>query len=118
MGMLGLSILGTGCIGFHLPEFMKMPPLNLLRGGGQLGRDQLANRFLIAQYSRPIKGLESNQILSYLGQPQEIEVREKDVSEDWYFIYYKKYKTRPRTDKGIFIVHMYHNKVIDVTVPN
>lgn len=86
----------------------------MLRGGDQVGRDQLANRYLAANRLLALKGLDGNEILTLLGQPQTIEVKEREVSEDWYFTYYKRYKTWPKTDEGQFLIRIYHNKVIDV----
>lgn len=103
-----------GCIGIGMPQPLQRKPYTLLRGGDQIGRDQLANRTLVADLKVPIKGLNSNEVLSILGQPQQIKVTEKNVSEDWYFSYYKRYKTFPKTPQGSFLVRFYHNKVIQV----
>jgi len=104
----------TGCVGYGLPHLMKIPPLNLARGGDQLGRDVLANRLLVANKLAPIKNMHKNEVLNLLGEPQQIEITTSDVSEDWHYIYYKRYKTWPTTDKGLFLVRFYHEKVIDV----
>ena len=105
----------TGCIGFNVPQPFSNKPYTYFKGGAQFGRDQLANRFLVAEKLVPIKGMEGNEILTILGQPQDVQILEKNVSEDWYFSYYKRYKTWPNTDQGKFLVRLYHNKVIDVS---
>ncbi len=91
-----------------------MKPYTYLKGGDQIGRDQLANRWLIANKSYPIKGKDKNEIITLLGQPQQVQVVEHRISEDWYFLYYKNYKTKPETDEGSFLVRFYNDKVIDV----
>ena len=112
------SLITGGCTGFNVPQPTEMRPYTLFYGGDQLGRDQLANRYLVAQRIVPIKGKNANEILSLLGQPQDIKTEERDVSEDWYYIYYKQYKTRPHTDRGLFLVRFYQNEVIDVLKEN
>ncbi len=86
----------------------------MLNGGAQIGRDQLANRSLAANHIVRLDGLSGNEVLSILGQPQSVQIVEPQVSEDWHFIYYKRYKTAPRTGEGAFIVRFYQSKVIDV----
>lgn len=109
-----VTVSAAGCVGFDLPHFFQEKPWTLLQGGDQLGRDQLANRYLVSQKIFPMNGLDANQVLTILGEPSEIDVVEHDVSEDWYYIYYKRYKTWPETPKGTFLVRFYQNKVIDV----
>lgn len=105
----------TGCVGLiKVPEPFKRKPWTLLTEGDQFGRDQLANRSLVANDVIPLHGWYKNSIITTLGEPQEIKVTEREVSEDWYFVYYKKYKLAPRTDEGLFVVRFYHGKVIDV----
>ena len=107
-------LLFTGCIGIGLPQPLQGKPYTMLRGGDQIGRDQLANRLLVAQKLFPLGGMNGNEVLSILGQPQEIRTTTRNVSEDWYFAYYKNYKTMPKTDQGLFLVRFYQDKVIDV----
>ena len=109
-----MLLLQAGCIGYGIPQFLQMKPYTMLRGGDQIGRDQLANRALVALHVVPIRGLDQNEVLSILGQPQQIQVNERGVSEDWVFVYYKRYKTWPKTDRGTFLVRFYHNEVMDV----
>ena len=113
--LLILSVLAfSGCVGIGIPSPMQWKPYTMLSEGDQLGRDQLASRYLVATRLAPIKGLEGNEILTILGQPSAIEVKERFVSEDWHYVYYKRYKTWPRTDKGYFIIRMYQGKALDV----
>lgn len=91
-----------------------MKPYTLLKSGDQLGRDQLANRWLIAQKTISIKGKDKNEITTLLGQPQQVQIVEHRISEDWYFIYYKQYKTMPETEEGSFLIRFYNDKVLDV----
>ncbi len=79
-----------------------------------MGRDQIANRWLVAEKAYPIKGKEKNDITTLLGEPSGIKVLEHRVSEDWYFLYYKQYKINPNSPQGSFVVRFYHEKVIDV----
>lgn len=115
--ILFLTLLGmllfTGCIGYTGPNLLKMKPYTFFRGGDRFGRDQLANRFLVAEHLFPIKGLNQNEILSLLGQPQEIRVVQKGNSEDWHYLYYKRYKLWPRTDEGLLLVRFYNQRVVD-----
>ena len=108
----------TSCIGYNLPHFIEMKPYTYFRGGDQLGRDQLANRMLVANAKVVIKGKNSNEVLSLLGQPQDIQVRERNVSEDWYFIYYKRYKTWLKTDQGLFYVRFQQGEAVDAVKVN
>ena len=109
-----LSFTFSGCIGYNPGEWIDGKPYTYLHGGDQFGRDQLANRWLVGENKISIKGRGPNEVISFLGQPQEIQVRQHKISEDWFFIYYKAYKTRPKTDQGSFIVRFYHDQVIDV----
>ena len=111
--VLSIAFFFSGCIGVNLIQPTQMKPWTLLKGD-QLGRDQLANRMLVADFKVPLKGLDTHQVLTVLGQPQEINVIQRDVSEDWYFVYYRRYKTQPETPEGRFAVRFYHDKVIDV----
>lgn len=104
----------TGCIGFGIPNPAQSKPFTLFKGGDQLGRDQLANRWLVSQSKVLIQGKGQNEVLTFLGQPQQIQVREHKISEDWYFVYYKRYKTAPETPEGTFVVRFYQDEVIDV----
>lgn len=104
----------SGCTGFSVPHLGQMKPYTLIRTGDQLGRDQLANRWLVSTKALPIKGRDENEITTLLGQPQDIDSRNHRESEDWYFVYYKRYKTLPDTPEGSFIVRFYNGKVIDV----
>jgi len=105
---------GLGCIGLSPPHFLQMKPYTLFRGGDQLGRDQIANRYLVSMKLFPVKGLYQNEILTILGEPQERDIQKPGVSEDWYFVYYKRYKTWPHTPKGSFLIRFYQGKAIDV----
>lgn len=109
-----IPLLLTGCIGWNPAEVLDGKPFSYVRGGDQFGRDQLANRWLVAEKKISIKGRESNDVITLLGQPQEIRTRQHKISEDWFFVYYKAYKTRPRTEQGSFVVRMYHDQVMDV----
>ncbi len=109
-----LMTLTTGCIGLNFPDPTQMMPYTMIDGGAQLGRDQLANRSIVANHFPLIKGMHQNSVLTVLGQPQTIDIIERDVSEDWYFTYYKRYKTAPQTDEGTLLVRLYNQKVIDV----
>jgi hypothetical protein len=104
----------TGCTGWNPGEIMSGKPYTYIRGGDQFGRDQLANRWLVGENKLDLKGRDANEVITYLGQPQEILVRQHKIAEDWFFIYYKAYKTRPETEQSSFIVRMYHDQVIDV----
>ena len=115
MGMvLTAGFLSCGCTGYSLPPLTQIRPYSLISGGDQYGRDQIANRWLVAEKKFPVKGKDKNEMTSLLGQPQQVEVLEHNVSEDWYFIYYKNYKLAPSTPEGTFMVRFYHDAVIDV----
>ena len=115
MSLLLLGWTALGCVGIGIPQPFSSKPYTLLSGGDQLGRDQLANRWLVAESpaKKLIEGKHSNEVLTILGQPQKVDVVERNTSEDWYYVYYKNYKTRPVTDKGLFIVRLYDNHVLD-----
>lgn len=114
LGLFLMPILG-GCTGITFPpHIFKGRPYTLLAHDGEIGRDQLMNRLLVAKDKVKITGLEPNQVLSVLGQPQEIQVVEREVSEDWVYVYYKKYTPKAYSDEGLFMVRMYHDRVIDV----
>jgi hypothetical protein len=104
----------SGCIGWNPDQLFDGKPYTYIRGGDQFGRDQLANRWLVGEGKLPIQGRDANEVITLLGQPQNIQVRQHRVSEDWFFTYYKAYKTRPKTDLGSFLVRMYHSEVVDV----
>ena len=104
----------AGCIGWNVPNPFQSKPYTYVRGGEQFGRDQLANRYLVGEKLIPIKGKDSRDVLSLLGQPQEVQIVERNVSEDWLYVYYKRYKTWPKTDEGTFIVRIYNEQVLDV----
>ncbi len=103
----------TGCTGFGIPAVGQMKPFAYLRGD-QFGRDQLANRWLVGRKLIPLKGRDANEVTTLLGQPQEVQVTEHNVSEDWYFVYYKAYKSWPNSEQGSFLVRFYQKQVIDV----
>lgn len=104
----------SGCVGWNPGELMDGKPVSYVRGGDQFGRDQLANRWLVAEKKIPLKGRHANEVMTLLGQPQDIQVRQHRISEDWFFTYYKAYKTRPKTELGSFLVRIYHDHVVDV----
>jgi hypothetical protein len=95
----------AGCTGLGVPQPLQSRPWTLLHGG-----DQLAD----SDGKVWIKGKQSNEVLSILGQPQRIETIERNVAEDWYYVYYKAYKTRPVTEEGVFVVRFYNERAIDV----
>jgi hypothetical protein len=117
-----------GCTGFGVPQPLSGKPWTYLAGGDQIGRDQLANRLMVADLKLPVKDRNKNEILSLLGQPQNILMRERNISEDWYYIYYKKhipYNPKEKVpfkdkvfldnpDKGEVVVRFYNDQVIDV----
>ena len=104
-----------GCTGIDIPpHIFKGPPYTLLRGSEQIGRDQIANRLLVADSHIKIQGLITNDVLTLLGQPQEIQIVEREVSEDWIYVYYKKYTPKSHSEPSEFMVRFYHDKVIDV----
>ncbi len=110
-----LFFLSAGCVGIGAPNLPEMKPYSLIRGGDQLGRDQLANRLMAANAKVLLKGRNSNEVLTFLGQPQQIEVTKRNIAENWYFVYYQKYKTWPNTKQGLFVVRFLDGKVEDVT---
>ncbi|MBN1689264.1 MAG: hypothetical protein JW893_09195 [Candidatus Omnitrophica bacterium] len=112
--MLAVVCFQTGCVGYGLPHIFNEKPFTLLRGGDQFGRDILANRLIVANHMLPIKDMHKNEVLTILGEPQTIDITARNISEDWHYIYYKRYKTWPDTGKGVFLVRFYHDKVIDV----
>ena len=68
-----------------------------------------------------LHGKNTNEVLTLLGQPQQIQVIERNVSQDWYFIYYKLYaaymEKLPYPGKyteGYFVVRFNNDKVTDV----
>ena len=103
----------SGCTGWDLPSPAQMWPYTMVSGGAQAGRDQLANRSLVASNIVSVKNKNKNEILTLLGQPQKVKIISRNVSEDWYFIYYKRYKTAPSTEEGSFFIRFYNDKVID-----
>ena len=116
-----MAPLWGGCIGWNVPQPIQSKPYTYFKGGDQLGRDTMTNRRLVAQFKVPLGGRGGNEVLSILGQPQDIRIRARDVSEDWYYVYYKNYipytpQNPLDTDpgKGVFLVRFYHEKVIDV----
>ncbi len=112
----------SGCVGYDIPQPFQAKPYTYIKGGDQLGRDTLENRVLVARRVFPLKGRESNEVLTILGQPQRIDVVERNTSEDWYFIYDKNHvayapsftKKILEEKPGTFLVRLYHDKVIDV----
>lgn len=120
--LLTSSIILSGCIGWNIPQPFQGKPYTYFAGGDQIGRDTLENRILAANSLFPLKGLHPNEVLTYLGQPQQIHVIEREIAEDWYYVYYKKYAAyMPRKiqnkiarEKGTFIVRIYQDKVLDV----
>ncbi len=121
--LLSACALGSsGCTGLDLPQPFQTKPYTYISGGDQLGRDTLENRVLVAGKKFPIKNRDTNEVLSILGQPQNIQIVEREVAEDWYYVYYKNYvayvpkkiaNLRDRQE-GTFIVRFYHDRVIDV----
>ncbi len=112
----------AGCTGWNFPQPLQHKPYTYLMGGAQLGRDQLENRSLAANSKFPMKGRDANEVLTILGQPQNVEVVERDTAENWYFVYYKNYvsyvseniKQKYDRNEGTFVVRFYHDRVIDV----
>ena len=97
-----------------MPQPFDQKPYTLFKGGDQFGRDQLANRFLVADKMLPLTGFSGNEVLTILGQPTTVQEIQKGQSQDWRFSYYKKYKTLPKTEVGYFVIRFYHDKVIDM----
>lgn len=116
--ILTACLLLGGCVGYNPPHVLQMKPYTIIKGGDQIGRDQLANRWLIAQQKLIIKGKDKNEVLTWLGQPQQIEIIQHQVSEDWYYIYYTNYKIKPLEGEGTFLVRFYNDKVIDTVKLN
>jgi hypothetical protein len=104
----------AACIGVGVPSLVQKPPISLIRGGDQIGRDVLANRMLVATKAFPITDMHKNEVITILGEPSYIRVTERNVSEDWHYTYYKRYKTWPKTEKDVFLIRFYNDKVIDV----
>ena len=120
--ILTAVVLAGGCVGFDLPQPLQNKPYTYLKGGDQLGRDTLENRVLVANHLFPLKDRDSNEVLTILGQPQQVNIVERNVSEDWYFVYYKKHvayvtdaiEKISHPESGTFLVRIYHDRVIDV----
>ena len=114
--LLFISILFTGCVGYDFPpRVFNWKPFRLIRTSEQIGRDQITNRFIVATKAYPMHGKFSNEVLSFLGQPQQIQVIENGISEDWLYIYYKpSLQERVDEKQGNFLVRFYHDKVIDI----
>ena len=121
--LLFLALSGTGCVGWNLWSPIQSKPYSYLKGG-QFGRDQIANRTLVGYTKNMIlKGRDASDVLTLLGQPQQIKIIKRNVSEDWYFIYYKTYVAYNPANKipypgkgsqGEFVVRLEDNKVTDV----
>ncbi len=114
MALVLLGLTFTGCVGVNPPHLTEMKPYTLLRGGDQVGRDQLANRWMVGESKFPIQGWNKNEVTTLLGQPQSVKIREHRVAEDWFFIYYKNYKLWPQTEEGSFVVRFHQNQVFEV----
>ena len=107
--------MGTGCTGVDFPpHIFKGPPYTWLKTSEQIGRDQIMNRLLVANKKLSVNGMVSNEVLTVLGEPQQVDVVERDVSEDWIYVYYKKYTPLKHSEPSQFMVRLYHDKVIDV----
>ncbi len=119
------ALLASGCTGWNLWDFTQHKPYTYLKGD-QFGRDQLANRTLVA-YTKKITltGKDSNEVLTLLGQPQNIHTIQRGFSEDWYFVYYKTHVAYNPVDKlpvpypgknsqGEYVVRFENDKVVDV----
>ena len=111
-----ISVLLSGCVGYDFPpRIFNWKPFRLIRTSEQIGRDQLANRLIVATKAYPMRGKFTNEVLSFLGQPQQIQIIESGISEDWLYTYYKpQLKERVDADQGNFLVRFYHDKVIDI----
>ena len=110
-----IAVTHFACIGYDIPpHLLKEKPYTLLKGSEQIGRDQLMNRFLVVKGILLLKDAESNQILSILGQPQDIETYKQEGAEDWLYVYYKSYTGKTKGEPGKFMVRFYQGKVIDV----
>lgn len=119
--ILLLSLFLSGCIGWGVWQPLSDKPYTYISKGSQFGRDQIANRSLVARAKVVLKGRDANEVLTLLGQPQQIQVLERGISEDWYFTYYKYYVAYNPTNKvgvpdseGEFVVRMYRGEVIAV----
>lgn len=113
---LSAAVLWTGCVGYDIPpRVFSWKPFTLLRGSEQVARDQITNRYLVAKETLSLKGLYSNEVLTLIGQPQQIRPYVKNFSEDWLYTYFKIHpKDRLDADQGQFLVRIYEGKVIDV----
>ena len=124
---IGFILCSLGCTGWNIPQPFQNKPWTYLHGE-QFGRDQIANRTLVAYTKKLIiKGKDPNEILTLLGQPQQIQVIERNVSENWYFIYYKTHVAYNPLNKvpypgkereGEFVVQFNNDKVINVVTLN
>ncbi len=124
--LLMTTVCLSGCIGYDAWTPLQEKPYTYLKGGDQLGRDTLQNRSLVAARLFPVKGMDSHDLLTILGQPQSIKIVEREVAEDWFFIYYKNHVAyTPRfipptkqklsdNKEGSFLVRIYNGKVLDV----
>ncbi len=118
----------SGCAGIGIWQPLQEKPYTFFKGGDQFGRDQMTNRRIIANGKLFLKGKSANEVLSLLGQPQEIRTIEQNVSQDWYFVYYKGYlpyvdkiterTIEPRLAAGAFIVKIHRDRVSDVVKLN
>ena len=121
---MAMAVSGIGCVGWNVWQPIQGKPYTYFSRGDQFGRDQVANRTLAAYATKLIlKGKDSRDVLTLLGQPQEIEIVERHVSEDWYFLYYKTYVAYNPANKipypgkdsqGEFVVRIENDKVVDV----
>ena len=82
----------AGCAGVSFPQPFQGKPYTYFSKGDQFGRDHLMNRSMVGSKRIGVNGFTTNEVLTLLGQPQEIRVQVRDVAEDWYFVYYKNYK--------------------------
>lgn len=115
LSILITAFLLSGCVGYEFPpNIFARKPFTLLGGSEQVGRDQLANRLLVSKKLFPLEGKYSNEVLTYLGQPQQIDVIQTGISEDWLFVYYKGLQNRIDSKQDSFLVRFYQDKVIDV----
>ncbi len=119
--LIGAAILLNGCTGWTLPQPFSNKPYTYLHTGEPFGRDQLTNRLLVANKLLPLmKGKDSNEVLTLLGQPQQIKTVQRNISEDWYFTYYKTHIPYNPADsilpdkRGEFVIRFENDQVIDV----
>ncbi len=114
--LLVCALFLSGCIGIDIPpRVFAWKPFSLLRGSEQVGRDQIANRFLVAKKVLRLDGFYSNEVLTLIGQPQKIRTIETGISEDWLYNYFKiNPKDRMDASEGTFCVRVYKDKVLDV----